>query len=89
MDAKTHQQLANLEVAEMALRQNLHGHSQDQTTRAHMERALAHIREAAIATEEGVNARSVNQLVGELTGMERFFESLKPESLTRLCGHEI
>jgi hypothetical protein len=88
MDAQIHRQLVNLEVAEMALRQNLHGHFQDETTRAHMERALAHLREAAIATEEAANARSVNQLVRELTGMERFFESLKPELLSRSSGHE-
>jgi hypothetical protein len=89
MDAQTHRQLVNLEVAETALRQNLYRHFQDETTRAHIERALAHVREAAIATEEGTNARSVNQLARELAGMERFFESLKPESLTRSCGHEI
>jgi hypothetical protein len=89
MDAQSRRQLANLEVAELAVRQNLHAHSQDAQTRAHMERALAHLREAAIATEEGANARSVNQLVHELTGMERFIESLKPESLTRPCGHEL
>ena len=76
MDAQIHRQLASLEVAEMALRQNLHGHLQDETTRAHLERALAHVREASLS-EEGANARSVNQLVRELTGMERFFESLQ------------
>jgi hypothetical protein len=79
MDAQIHRQLANLEVAEMALRQNLHGHVQAATTRAHLERALAHVREASLS-EEGANARSVNQLVSELTGMERFFESLQTQT---------
>ncbi|MGH7972144.1 MAG: hypothetical protein ACREIC_25805 [Limisphaerales bacterium] len=76
MDAQSYKQLADLEVAERALRQNLHRHNQDETTRAHLERALAHVREAAIG-EEGANVRSVNQLVRELTGMERFVESLQ------------
>ena len=79
MDAQIHRQLANLEVAERALRQNLYGHGQDATTRAHLERALAHVREASLS-EEGANARSVNQLVRELTGMERFFESLQTQT---------
>ena len=76
MDAQIHRQLANLEVAEMALRQNLHGHVQDATTRAHLERALAHVREASLS-EEGANVLSVNHLVREPAGMERFFESLQ------------
>ena len=79
MDAQIHRQLANLEVAELALRQNLHGHVQDDKTRAHLERALAHVREASLS-EEGANARSVNQLVRELTGMERFFDSLQTQT---------
>ena len=79
MDAQNHRHLANLEVAEMALRQNLHDHVQDENTRAHLERALAHVREASLSGE-GANARSVNQLVRELTGMERFFESLQTQT---------
>jgi hypothetical protein len=89
MDAHTDRQRLNLEVAELALRRNLYGHFQNMTTRAHMQRALAHVREATLATEGAANVRSVNQLVGELTGMERFFESLKPKSLDRSCAHEI
>ena len=88
MDAQIHRQLANLEVAEMALRQNLHRHAQDDNTRAHLERALAHVREASLS-EEGANARSVNQLVRELAGMERFFESLRPEPMVRSGVHEL
>ena len=88
MDAQIHRQLANLEVAEMALRQNLHCHVQDDNTRAHLERALAHVREASLSGE-GANARSVNQLVRELAGMERFFESLQPEPMVRSGVHEL
>lgn len=89
MDAHTDRQRVNLELAELALRRNLYGHFQDDPTRAHMERALAHVREVALATDGASNVRSVNQLVDELTGMERFFESLKPKSLDRSCAHEI
>ena len=88
MDAQNHRHLANLEVAEMALRQNLHGHVQEDKTRAHLERALAHVREASLS-EEGANARSVNQLVRELAGMERFLESLQPEPMVRSGLHEL
>ena len=88
MDAQIHWHLANLEVAEMALRQNLHAHVQDENTHAHLERALAHIREASLSGE-GANARSVNQLVRELTGMERFLESLQPEPMVRSGVHEL
>ena len=64
MDAKIHRQPANLEVAEMALRQNLHGHVQDATTRAHLERALAHVREAS---QRGGRERPISQPVGPRT----------------------
>ena len=49
---------------------------------------FAHVREASLS-EEGANARSVNQLVRELTGMERFFESLKPKPMVRSGVHEL
>jgi hypothetical protein len=53
MDQKRQRQLANLEIAKTALRDNLHVHFLDDTAPARMGRALAHIREAAIATERG------------------------------------
>src|SRR5258708_29937674 len=76
MDLKRQSQLANLELAGTALRDNLHVHSLDQTARAHMERALAHIREAVVATDGGGEARSVEQLARQLAGFERFLEFL-------------
>jgi hypothetical protein len=88
MKAQTHLQLANLRLAEMALRQNLYALVQDDATRAHLERALAHVREASLS-QEGANARSVNQLVRELSGTKRFFESLQPEPMVRSGGHEL
>jgi hypothetical protein len=76
MDLKRQRQLANLAIAETALRDNLHVHSLDQTARAHMERALAHIREAVVASDGGGEARSVELLARQLAGFERFLEFL-------------
>ncbi len=42
-----------------------------------MNRALAHVREAIIATDSG-NGRSVEQLVRDLDGMERLLKWLQP-----------
>ena len=55
-----------LDTAEQALRENLHRNDLDPTAREHMERALSHVREAYIATNEIGKARSVSQLVGDL-----------------------
>ena len=48
------------------MRENLHRNDLDPTAREHMERALSHVREAYIATNEIGKARSVQQLVGDL-----------------------
>jgi hypothetical protein len=63
--------LEELNNAEQALRENLHRHDLDPTAREHMERALSHIREAYIATNEIGKARSVQRLVGDLEKVER------------------
>ncbi|MBK9140551.1 MAG: hypothetical protein IPM17_17655 [Verrucomicrobia bacterium] len=55
-----------LDTANQALRENLHRNDLDSTARAHMERALAHVREAYIATNEIGKARSVERLVSDL-----------------------
>ena len=55
----------HLDTADQALRENLHRNDLDPTAREHMERALAHVREAYIATNEIGKARSVQQLVGD------------------------
>jgi hypothetical protein len=55
-----------LDTADQALRENLHRNDLDPTAREHMERALSHVREAYIATNEIGKARSVQQLVGDL-----------------------
>lgn len=55
-----------LDTADQALRENLHRNDLDPIAREHMERALAHVREAYIATNEIGKARSVRRLVCDL-----------------------
>ena len=76
-----------LDSAEQALRENLHRHDLDPTAREHMERALSHVREAYIATNEVGKARSVQQLVGDLENVDRIVEKVrhrqKPDVTTK------
>lgn len=66
-----------LDTAEQALRENLHRHDLDPTAREHMERALSHVREAHIATNEIGKARSVRRLVGDLEKVAYLTEKLR------------
>lgn len=68
--------LEQLNDAESALRENLHRHDLDPTARAHMERALSHVHEAYIATNEVGKARTVQQLVGDLEKVEHLLKKL-------------
>jgi hypothetical protein len=74
-----HALLGQLSAAEAALRANLHRHGLEPTARAHMARALSHIREAYVAVNEGGRARTVQQLVDELTKVERLFDKLRQQ----------
>lgn len=60
-----------LSHADSSLRENLHRPDLDPMARAHMERALNHVREAHIATNEIGKARTVHQLVSDCEGVER------------------
>lgn len=66
-----------LDTAEQALRENLHRHDLDPTAREHTERALSHVREAYIATNEIGKARSVRRLVGDLEKVVRIVEKVR------------
>ncbi|MGN6552371.1 MAG: hypothetical protein ACTHLW_01375 [Verrucomicrobiota bacterium] len=66
-----------LDTAEQALRENLHRHDLDPTARAHMERAVAHVHEAYIATNEIGKARSVQRFVGDLEKVDRLVEKVR------------
>jgi len=69
--------LEELNNAEQALRENLHRNDLDPTAREHMERALSHVREAYIATNEIGKARSVQRLVGDLEKVERLTDKVR------------
>ena len=58
--------LGQLHAAEATLRGRLYRHQIDPIARAHMERALAHVREACVAVRDTGSARTVDQLVSEL-----------------------
>ncbi len=69
--------LAQLNDAESALRENLHRHDLDVTARAHMERAVAHVREAYIATNEIGKARTVQKLVQDCEAFDRLLVKVR------------
>ncbi|MCG3148926.1 MAG: hypothetical protein PCFJNLEI_02378 [Verrucomicrobiae bacterium] len=58
--------LGQLRTAETTLRGRLYRDQIDPIARAHMERALAHVREACAAIRDTGSARTVDQLVSEL-----------------------
>jgi hypothetical protein len=70
--------LDQLDQAEAALRANLHRHHLDENARAHMERALSHVREAYIATNEIGKGRTVQQLAVDLDKVQCFMNKLQP-----------
>ena len=63
--------------ADSALRENLHRQDLDPIARAHMERALNHVREAHIATNEIGKARTVPRLVGDLEKVDLLFAKIR------------
>ena len=73
----SHRILQQLNEAENALRESLHRHDLDKTARAHMERALSHIREAYIATNEVGKARDVQQVVHDCEVFNRLWEKIR------------
>ncbi len=68
-----------LNDAEDALRRNLHRHDLDSTARAHMERAVSHVREAFIATNEIGKARTVAKLVHDCEAFERLLVKIREQ----------
>jgi hypothetical protein len=69
--------LEQLTVAETALRGNLHVHGFGHTAHEHMERALAHIREAYVAINELSRARTVQQLVNDLVRIQQVMDDAR------------
>lgn len=75
--------LGQLSAAEAALRSNLDLGCADVTARVHMQRALAHIQEAEVALNGLRRARTVWQLVEDLTTFKRNLDERPPESPSR------
>ena len=71
--------LEQLNTADQALQENLHRHDLDPTAREHMERALLHVREAYIATNEIGKARSVQRLVSDVEKVGHLLSKLRKQ----------
>lgn len=74
--------LSQLTVAEAALRSNLDRGCADVTARVHMQRALAHIEEALVALNRTRRARTVWQLVQDLTKCQRGMDESQSDPST-------
>jgi len=82
LDSRRYVLLARLQAADSSLRASLHHHGTDALVRAHLERALAHIREAHIAVNEQTKIRSVQELADQLTRIEQMREDLRAQQTT-------
>jgi hypothetical protein len=71
--------LGQLQTAEVNLRSGLHQHGMEAIVCAHLERALAHIREACVALNEQAKIRSVQELAEELARIEQMQADLSAE----------
>ena len=75
IEAERQALLGQLQAAEAALRAGLHAQGFGGVARAHMERALAHIREAYIAINESKAVRTVPQLVDDLNRVQQLMDA--------------
>ncbi len=71
--------LGQLQTADVNLRAGLHQHGMDAIVRAHLERALAHIREAYIAVNEQTKVRTVQELADQLARIEQMQADLRAQ----------
>lgn len=69
--------LGQFQTADVNLRSGLHQHGMDAIVRAHLERALAHLREAYIAVNEQTKVRTVQELADQLTRVEQMQADLR------------
>ena len=71
--------LDQFQTAEVNLRAGLHQHGMDAVVRAHLERALAHIREAYIAVNDQTKVRTVQELADQLTRVQQMQADLRAQ----------
>jgi hypothetical protein len=69
--------LGQLQTADVNLGAVLHQHGMDALVRAHLERALAHIREAYIAVNEQTKVLTVQELADQLARVEQMQADLR------------
>ena len=81
LDLHRHALLARLSSADTALRACLHQDGTDAIVRAHLERALAHIREAHIAANERTQVRTVQELADQLTRIDEMRAELRSQEI--------
>jgi len=82
--------LCQLETAEVNLRAGLHQHGLDAPVRAHLERALAHIREVFIAVNEHTTIRTAQELAEDLARMDQMQTELRAQQIaTGQTSHSI
>jgi len=70
--------LGQLQTADVNLRAGLHQHGMDAIVRAHLERALAHIREASIAVNEQTKVRTVQELPTSFRALNKCRPTARP-----------
>ena len=75
--------LGQINAVEAALRANLELNCASVTARMHMQRALAHIQEAQVALNGVGRARTVWQLVEDLSKFKHDLEELSADSSAR------
>lgn len=73
-ETKRQELLGQIINAELALRKGLHIPGFGETVIAHLERALAHVREAYVAISETRQIRSVPQLVEDLNRIQQVMD---------------
>lgn len=76
--------LEQLTAAETTLRGNLHTRGFSSVAHEHMERALAHIREAYVPINEMGHACTVQQLVNDLVRIQPVIDGASPSESRRI-----
>jgi cysteinyl-tRNA synthetase len=80
-DLNSHTLLARLQSADTALRACLNQARVESLIRVHIERALAHIREAETALHNLARARTVERLAEQLARIDEMREELRSQDI--------
>jgi len=80
-DANRHALHVRLQSADTALRTSLNQPCAEALVRAHIERALAHIREAETALHNLARARTVEQLAEQLARIDEMQEEFRSQEV--------